>query len=188
MSKSVRLIGMVLVVAVALVGFVPSVSAKAVGPAFGGTALNADAKNQSAVSVPTIVGVALDVNAKTGEFSTLIAALKYLDLVGTLNNRNASLTVFAPTDAAFAALGLNAKNITSLPKSTLRNIVLYHVAPGRQNAARVLGRTSLVMLNGERATVMLKNGVPMIDNAKIATVNIQASNGIIHIIDAVILP
>src|SRR5690606_24188763 len=84
-------------------------------------------------AAPTVVEVALAVNAETGEFSTLIAALQAAGLVETLQGAG-PFTVFAPTDAAFAAIDLNADNIGSLPVDALRNILLYHVAPGRLDA------------------------------------------------------
>src|SRR5688572_13869116 len=77
---------------------------------------------------PTIVEAALAVNAETGEFSTLIAAVVRAGLVDTLNGKR-QFTVFAPTDAAFAKLGLNAGNIDTVPLDALTNILLYHVAP-----------------------------------------------------------
>ena len=135
----------------------------------------------------TIVGVALSVNAKTGEFSTLIAALKAAGLVDALNGKG-QYTVFAPTDAAFAKLGLNASNVGSLPKATLTNILLYHVAHGSRYASDVVSETQIRMLNGKFTTISLQGGAAYINNAKIIAVNVAASNGVIHVIDSVLLP
>lgn len=135
----------------------------------------------------TIVEVALAVNAKTGEFSTLIAALKAAGLVDALNGKG-QFTVFAPTDAAFAKLGLNASNIGTLPKATLTNILLYHVAHGSRYSGDVVSSTQIRMLNKEFTKISLSGGSVYINNAKIITVDVPASNGVIHIIDSVLLP
>jgi uncharacterized surface protein with fasciclin (FAS1) repeats len=135
----------------------------------------------------TVVDVALAANAASGEFSTLIAALVAADLVETLNG-DGPFTVFAPTDAAFAALNLNAANIGTLPVAALRDILLYHVAPARRDAANVTSSSSIAMANGGTATVQVNANGAFIDDARIVQTDIDASNGIIHIIDAVLMP
>jgi uncharacterized surface protein with fasciclin (FAS1) repeats len=135
----------------------------------------------------TVVDVALAANAASGEFSTLIAALVAADLVETLNG-DGPFTVFAPTDAAFAALNLNAANIGTLPVAALRDILLYHVAPARRDAANVTSSSSIAMANGGTATVQVNANGAFIDEARIVQTDIDASNGIIHIIDAVLMP
>jgi uncharacterized surface protein with fasciclin (FAS1) repeats len=138
-------------------------------------------------SGPTIVETAIAVNAETGEFSTLIAAVQAAGLVDVLNG-NRQFTVFAPTDAAFAALGLNAGNIgTALDDETLTDILLYHVTAGRKDAATVVDSDSLRMLNGDRADVEVGSGVT-IDGAPVVETDIRTSNGIIHIVGGVLLP
>ena len=133
---------------------------------------------------PSIVDTAIAVNADSGQFSTLIAALKAADLVSVLDG-NRQFTVFAPTDAAFAALGLDASNIgTAFDKATLTNILLYHVTTGRKDSGDVLSSDSLRMLNGQRADI---EGAT-IDGAPIIAVDISTSNGIIHVVDGVLLP
>ena len=135
----------------------------------------------------TVVDVALEVNGTSGEFSTLIAALDAADLVETLQGTG-PFTVFAPTDAAFAALDLNADNIGDQPAATLRNILLYHVTPGRLTAADVTSRTSLTMANGTAASIADSEGAARIDGARIIQTDITADNGVIHVVDAVLLP
>jgi uncharacterized surface protein with fasciclin (FAS1) repeats len=132
---------------------------------------------------PSIVDTAIAVNAQTGEFSTLIAALQAADLVAALDG-NRQFTVFAPTDAAFAALGLNAGNIGTLDEAALTNILLYHVTTGRKDSGDVLSSDSLRMLNGQRAVI---DGAT-IDGAPIIDVDIKTSNGIIHVVGGVLLP
>lgn len=149
--------------------------------AFMPTAVQAKAKG------PTIVEVALSVNAESGEFSTLIAALQSAELVGALNGKG-QFTVFAPTDAAFAKLGLNAGNIGTLDKATLRNILLYHVARGARYAEDVVDASRIRMLNRGFTFVTVSGSTVSINDAQILAVDIKASNGVIHVIDTVLLP
>ena len=138
-------------------------------------------------NLPSIVEIALDVNAKTGEFSTLIAALQYADLVDALNAKR-KLTVFAPTDAAFAKLGLNAGNIDTLSKSDLTNILLYHVSAGERTAEKVIKKDKLKMLNKGTALIEVNSNGAFIDGAKIIQTDNMARNGVVHIIDTVMMP
>jgi transforming growth factor-beta-induced protein len=135
----------------------------------------------------TIVDLALAVNAETGEFSTLIAALVAADLVDALNG-NGQLTVFAPTDEAFAAIDLDADNIGELPKDALTDILLYHVAKGRRMAEDVVSSSQIRMLNGERTMIKVMDGNAYIDEAMIVSVDNGTDNGVIHIINGVLLP
>ena len=133
---------------------------------------------------PTIVEAALAVNAETGEFSTLIAAVVHAGLVDTLNE-NRQFTVFAPTDAAFAKLGLNAGNISTVPVETLTNILLFHVAPGERFADDVVSASQVRMLNKEFAEI---SEGPSIGGAGFVATDVDVSNGVIHIIDSVLIP
>ena len=136
---------------------------------------------------PSIVETAIAVNAESGEFSTLLAAVQAAGLVDVLNG-NRQFTVFAPTDAAFAALGLNAGNVgTALDEKTLTDILLYHVTTGRKDAAAVVASDTIRMLNGDRVDVTVGGGV-FVDDAEVIATDIKTSNGIIHVIDAVLLP
>ncbi len=149
--------------------------------AFMPTAVQAKAKGA------TIVDVALSVNAESGEFSTLIAALQSAGLVGALDGKG-QFTVFAPTDAAFAKLGLNAENIGTLDKATLRNILLYHVARGARYAEDVADSSRIRMLNRGFTFVTVSGSSVFINDAQILAVDVKASNGVIHVIDTVLLP
>jgi uncharacterized surface protein with fasciclin (FAS1) repeats len=135
----------------------------------------------------TIVQTALAVNAETGEFSTLIAAVLAADVAGALS-ASGQRTVFAPTDSAFALLGLNADNIGDLSKEALTEILLYHVAPGRRTAAQVVGSSQIRMANGGFTVISVNEEGAFIDAAKIIATDIDAGNGLIHVIDAVLLP
>jgi len=139
-----------------------------------------------------IVKTAIAVNSSgpyAGAFDTLITLVVKLDLAGALSQRG-QLTVFAPTDAAFAELGITAANadavIAALGRDTVRDIVLYHVAKGSRDASEVLSSSKIRMLNGDFAKVNASAGT--IDGAPIIVTNVYASNGIIHAVGAVLLP
>ncbi len=135
--------------------------------------------------LPNIVETAVSVNKSTGEFSTLIAALTCTNLVNKLSNEDRSFTVFAPTDAAFAKLNLSADNVcASFSKHDLKNILKYHVSRGAKDAAEVLSRDHLTMLNWEDAEIVGAT----IAGQNIIQTDIMTSNGIIHIIDGVMIP
>lgn len=140
----------------------------------------------------TIVDVAAAVNQQTGEFSTLLAAAKAAGLVPVLSNQKLPLTVFAPTDAAFAKLGLDAKNVTGLPKDILRQILLYHVTPGKRLSGNVLSSKVLPMMNRQFTRVKVTETGAYINSSRLLAaeelIDIEASNGVIHVIDAVLVP
>ncbi len=139
---------------------------------------------------PSLVDVAIDVNEETGEFSTLIAAVLAADpaVLSTLSG-NGQFTVFAPTDAAFDELGLNAENIGDLDQGALTQILLYHVVRGRRGSQAILGSRRIRTLQGG---FLSQNGGSLTDNlgreAEIILTDVGAANGIIHAIDAVVLP
>jgi len=122
-------------------------------------------------------------------FSTLTTAVSAADLVATLQS-DGPFTVFAPTDEAFSKL--DPTTLASLlepeNKEQLATILTYHVVPGRFTAADVTARSSFETVQGETLAISVENGQAMVNNAKITTVDVEASNGIIHIIDTVILP
>ena len=138
----------------------------------------------AAVGPKSIVETAVE----AGTFTTLAAALDAAGLVSTLEG-DGPFTVFAPTDAAFAKLPHGTLDTLLKPenKGVLQSILTYHVVPGELTAADVLARTSLTTASGQRADIRL-DGAAMIDGATIVTTDIECSNGIIHVIDRVILP
>jgi uncharacterized surface protein with fasciclin (FAS1) repeats len=147
-------------------------------------------------SKPTIVGVAVAYeSAHPGTFSTLISAVTCTGLVPALNTPGAPyLTVFAPTDAAFTKLGLNAGNICSaLDAATLTKILEYHVVPGDLDASKVVpsrGRREFTTLLGQEITVNRKAVIRTETHGKSTIIipDVQASNGVIHVIDTVLMP
>jgi uncharacterized surface protein with fasciclin (FAS1) repeats len=138
-----------------------------------------------------IVAVAVCVNQQTGEFDTLIAALSTAGLVDALNG-GGQFTVFAPTDAAFAKLGITPQNVGTLDVKVLSNILLYHVAAGERFANSFTRPTFLKMLNNKYTLVYrFFNRVFVAHSRGIARVvagNMDATNGVIHVVDQVLIP
>jgi transforming growth factor-beta-induced protein len=120
-------------------------------------------------------------------FNTLLAAVEAAGLESVLRSEG-PFTIFAPTDAAFAALGLSADNIGDIPVEALRNILFYHLTPGRLAAADVVQRTRLRMANGGTTRIRVDEEGAFINGSQIVAVDVEAMNGIIHVIDAVLLP
>lgn len=137
----------------------------------------------------TIVETAIGVNHATGEFDELIAAVSQAGLVGTLNGGR-QFTVFAPTDAAFedlyAALGVGGAD--EIPPATLKAVLLHHVAPGERFSDAVLGSSRVRTLNRDFVRPSLRAGAAYVDDARILATDVDASNGVIHVIDKVLLP
>jgi uncharacterized surface protein with fasciclin (FAS1) repeats len=130
-----------------------------------------------------------DIAVANGNFRTLVAALSCTNLVGAVADPQADLTVFAPTDSAFAKLGLNARNICWLPRNVLANILTYHVAPGTLMASDVLSMRTIPTLNGGSLYPSVRNGNAYLNRySRIVATDIEASNGVIHVIDWVLVP
>ncbi|MEM9803134.1 MAG: fasciclin domain-containing protein [Planctomycetota bacterium] len=135
-------------------------------------------------------GNIVEVATQNGNFTTLVAALQATGLDSALDGSqsNDRFTVFAPTDAAFSNLppGTIMALLNDLP--LLTEILLYHVTPGGLLAQQVLASPQIDMLNGQRTDISLQNGIPFIDQAEIQITNVICSNGVIHVIDAVLQP
>lgn len=131
----------------------------------------------------------VDTAVGAGQFNTLAAALTAADLVDTLKG-DGPFTVFAPTDAAFAKLPEGTVEHLLKPENRdqLVAILTYHVVPGKVYAADVVKLTSATTVNGSDVTIAVADGRVRIDNANVVTTDIAASNGVIHVIDAVIIP
>ena len=131
----------------------------------------------------------VDTAIADGRFTTLVAAVQAAELVETLKGEG-PFTVFAPTDEAFAALPEGTLDSLLLPenKQALTDILLYHVVAGKVMAADVAGLSSATTVLGEDVTVKVDMGNVYINEAKVILTDIETSNGVIHVIDAVILP
>ena len=131
----------------------------------------------------------VDIAASNGPFTTLVAAVTAAGLVDTLKG-DGPFTVFAPTDAAFAALPAGTVESLLLPenKDTLVSILTYHVVPGAVTSDALAGqRLSVATVNGADVHIDGRNGVK-VEDSNVTTADIIASNGVIHVIDAVLLP
>lgn len=124
----------------------------------------------------------------TESAKTLAAAVKAADLVTTLEGTG-PFTVFAPTDAAFAAIQ---KDVDSLlkpeNKDKLASILTYHVVSGKHLAADLKDGAELTTVQGEKLKVSIKDGKVLIGDADVVTADVDASNGVVHLIDKVLLP
>jgi transforming growth factor-beta-induced protein len=132
----------------------------------------------------------VDIAVADGRFTTLVAALQTAELVETLSGEG-PFTVFAPTDDAFAALPAGTVEDLLLPenKQALTDILLYHVVSGKVMAADVVGLTSATTVLGKDLTITVTDGkVFLNDTVEVIITDIEASNGVIHVIDAVLLP
>jgi uncharacterized surface protein with fasciclin (FAS1) repeats len=132
-----------------------------------------------------IVGTAV----AAGSFTTLAKALEAADLVATLEGPG-PFTVFAPTDAAFAKLppGTLENLLKPENKAMLRRVLTYHVVPGKVLAADVVKMSSAKAVSGDTLLIAVNGGTVMVDNARIVKTDVAASNGVIHVIDTVLLP
>jgi uncharacterized surface protein with fasciclin (FAS1) repeats len=132
-------------------------------------------------------GTVVEIASTTDGFSTLVAAVGAADLVDTLNS-DGPFTVFAPTDEAFAALPAGVLDALLLPenKDVLTKILTYHVVPGTVMAADITDG-EVATVEGQNVTLSTADGVT-VNGAKVVQADIVASNGVIHVIDAVILP
>jgi transforming growth factor-beta-induced protein len=131
----------------------------------------------------------VDTAVGAGSFKTLVAAVKAAGLVDTLKGAG-PFTVFAPTDEAFAKLPKGTVESLLKPenKAKLQAILTYHVVPGKVMAADVVKITGAVSVQGQQLDVAVKNGKVTVDAANVVKTDIVCSNGVIHVIDSVILP
>lgn len=130
----------------------------------------------------------VDTAAEAGSFTTLLAAAEAAGLVDTLRGEG-PLTVFAPTDDAFAALPEGTVEDLLKPenKDQLVAVLTYHVVPGKVMSSDLVDDAMVATVEGSSVTIDLDNGV-MVDGATVVSADIEATNGVIHVIDSVILP
>ncbi len=152
-------------------------------------ALVATASFNASVKAQAATADIVDTAVAAGSFKTLAAALQAAGLVETLKGQG-PFTVFAPTDAAFAKLPAGTVDDLLKPanKAKLVAILTYHVVPGKVMAAQAATLTSAKTVNSASLTIRATDGKVMIDNATVTATDIAASNGVIHVIDTVLLP
>jgi uncharacterized surface protein with fasciclin (FAS1) repeats len=156
-----------------------AVMAVAAAPASARTDLNAAPSGAEKNIVQTAVAA--------GKFKTLASLLKKAGLAGTLQGKG-PFTVFAPTDAAFAKVPDATLKALGEDKAKLRSVLLYHVAKGKLTAAKVVKRESVKTLQGQRVKIRVRDDKVFVGGARVTTADVGASNGVIHIINKVLIP
>jgi Secreted and surface protein containing fasciclin-like repeats len=142
---------------------------------------------EAEVTVSTVVDVAV----ANGNFTTLVTALQATQLDAVLDDPNGSFTVFAPTDAAFAALGQETINALLADTDTLSDILLYHVVSGAEiDAATAVSAagTTVEMANGDFVGLSLSGSELLVNLSTVTMTDIMTDNGIIHVLDSVLIP
>lgn len=160
------------------------VAALAVPTALAGTG------QRPAAASPDIVQQAVALNASgpyAGSFDTLICLVSNNPAVLDTLSQKGQYTVFAPTDAAFSAIGITSSNCAGAAPA-VTGVLLFHVAHGRRDAAAVISSTRIRMLNKQFTTISSSSGRYYVNTAQIVATDVFASNGVIHAIDSVLLP
>ena len=129
----------------------------------------------------------VDVAVANGSFTTLVKAVQTAGLVDTLKG-DGPFTVFAPTDEAFAKIPAETLNGLLADPEALAAVLTYHVVPGKVLAEDVVSLTSAGTVQGQDVDIAVKDGKVFIDDAEVVLTDVKASNGVIHVIDSVILP
>jgi uncharacterized surface protein with fasciclin (FAS1) repeats len=145
----------------------------------GAGSASAQSRASSVDIVQTAVGA--------GQFTTLASLLQQAGLVGTLAT-GGPFTVFAPTDAAFAKVPKATLDALAADPAKLKAVLLYHVVPGRVTAADVVKLSSAKTAEGRSLGIKVSNGSVFVDGAQVTTPDVEASNGVIHVIDSVLIP
>ncbi len=145
----------------------------------------------TAVALPAFAGSyakndIVDTAIEAGNFNTLVEAVKAAGLVDTLKG-DGPFTVFAPTDDAFAKIPTEQLNALLADKEQLGKVLTYHVVPGKVMASDVVSLTSATTVEGSEISIAAADSV-MVNDAKVVMTDIETSNGVIHVIDTVILP
>ena len=161
------------------VALVAGLAAVALAPA----AANARVDAAAAAAKPNLVETAV----AAGNFTTLVSLVKQAGLAETLSGTG-PYTVFAPTDAAFKKVPKKTLTALGKDKAKLKAVLLYHVAAGRLAAKRVVKRSSIKTLNGERVKIRVRGQNVFVNRSKVVTADVRASNGVIHAINRVLIP
>ena len=150
-----------------------------------GTAAVLGGAGTVAASPPSEGDTIVDVAVAADGFDVLVAAVQEAGLVEALSG-NRQLTVFAPTDEAFGEAGITVENVDEVDEEFLVDVLTYHVVPGQRKANSIVGADGVPTLNGARIDV---DGTTLNDGqADIVATDIGASNGVVHVIDGVLLP
>jgi uncharacterized surface protein with fasciclin (FAS1) repeats len=154
-----------------------------VGSALAGAAAGRDSGDKPRSPSKNIVETAKG----AGSFNTLVSLVGQAGLADTLAS-GGTFTVFAPTDAAFKKVPQETLSALAADPQQLKAVLLYHVAKGELRARKVVKRKSIKTLHGARVKVRVKRRAVKVNNARVVKANVGASNGVIHVIDRVLLP
>ncbi len=154
-----------------------------VGSALASTAAARDSGDKPRSPSKNLVETAVG----AGSFKTLVSLVGQAGLADTLAS-GGTFTVFAPTDAAFDKVPQETLSALAADPQQLKAVLLYHVAKGELRARKVVKRKSIKTLNGARVKVRVKRRAVKVNNARVVKANVGASNGVIHVIDRVLLP
>ncbi len=141
----------------------------------------------SALALAASAADIVDTAISAGNFKTLVAAVQAAGLVDTLKSAG-PFTVFAPTDEAFAKLPAGTVEGLLKDPEKLKKILTYHVVAGKVMAADVMKMKSAKTVEGSSARIMTKGSMVMVDKATVVKADIECDNGVIHVIDSVIMP
>jgi uncharacterized surface protein with fasciclin (FAS1) repeats len=161
---------------------VTAVAAAAVGPSASASVPSQENAVQASAKKDIV-----ETATAAGKFKTLTSLLKQAGLAGTLQGKG-SYTVFAPTDAAFAKVPKATLQALGQDKAKLRSVLLYHVAKGNLTAAKVVERSSVKTLNGQSLRIRVSGRKVTVGGARVTTPDVAASNGVIHVINKVLIP
>ncbi len=162
----------------------------AAGIAAIGMACGGDDEEEEASPIPTAPAATADIvdtAVAAGNFTTLAKALEEAGLVQTLKGEG-PFTVFAPTDEAFAALPAGTLDSLLANKDELTKVLTYHVVAGRVTSDQVSTMTEATTVEGSKLMIRVENGQARINDATVVTADVQATNGVIHVIDRVLIP
>lgn len=175
--------------AIAGVAIMTSTAGAGSGETKSTNATKASMTEEKAMSTKQQTGTIVDVAVGAGSFKTLVAAVKAAGLVETLQGEG-PFTVFAPTDEAFAKLPKGTVENLLKPenKDKLIAVLTYHVVPGKVMSGDVVKLDSAKTVEGQSVKIRTMDGKVMIDDAQVTQADVETSNGVIHIIDSVILP
>jgi uncharacterized surface protein with fasciclin (FAS1) repeats len=141
----------------------------------------------AAQTTPASAQNIVETAASAGKFKTLTTLLKRAGLVKALEGKG-PYTVFAPTDAAFAKVPKTTLARLARNRAALRSVLLFHVAKGRLTAAKVTKRHSVTTLNGQRLAIRVRGANVFVGRARVVAPDVTTSNGVIHVINKVLIP
>jgi uncharacterized surface protein with fasciclin (FAS1) repeats len=156
-------------------------------PVLAACALAVGLLGPSASARPTADADIVQTATAAGQFTTLASLLTKAGLVDTLST-GGTFTVFAPTDAAFAKVPKATLDALAADPAKLKSVLLYHVVAGKVGSADVVKLTSAKTLEGQPLAIKVADGSVYIDSAKVITPDVMAANGVIHVIDSVLIP